>query len=95
VLFGQGYHAPHGAVIDEYGAMVEWGNQRIRRKPVPVPCVIIYPIKYQHMTHHKSHEATKPKLLFNFTFVCRSICFCIMCHGEPNTHTNFLKLTTI
>jgi hypothetical protein len=24
VLLGQGYHIPHGAVIDEYGVMVEW-----------------------------------------------------------------------
>jgi hypothetical protein len=36
VLLGQDYRIPHGMVIDEYGAMVEWWlareNQRSQRK---------------------------------------------------------------
>jgi hypothetical protein len=35
VLLGRSYSTPHGAVIDEYGAMVEGENRRTRRKTFP------------------------------------------------------------
>jgi hypothetical protein len=41
VLLGQGYRTPHGAVTDEYGAMVEWWlsgeTKELGEKPTPVP----------------------------------------------------------
>jgi hypothetical protein len=40
VLLGQGYRTPRGAVIDEYGEMVEWWlageTKELGEKPTPV-----------------------------------------------------------
>jgi len=40
MLLGQSFRTPHGAVIDEYGAMVEWywqgKTEELGEKPAPV-----------------------------------------------------------
>jgi hypothetical protein len=72
VLLGQSDRTPHGAVIDEYGAMVEWyicrGNRSTRRKPGQC-----------HFVHHKSHmnwpgrEPGPPRWEINNTDNCKCL----------------------
>jgi hypothetical protein len=54
VLLGQGYCTPHGAVIDEYGTMVEWWltneNQRTEENNMYISLSIRYNLYFAHIS---------------------------------------------